>query len=108
EGGRIVQCGTPQQIFTNPATDYVAEFVAHMNPLAVLRAEDVMQPGAPAGNGPVVRPSTPLREVMQALQQAGDTAIGVQDEAGRMLGHITRADVLAGLLDPRGTGSAAR
>ena len=108
EGGRIVQCGTPQQIFTNPATDYVAEFVAHMNPLAVLRAEDVMQPGAPAGNGPVVRPSTPLREVMQALQQAGDTAIGVQDEAGHMLGHITRADVLAGLLDPRGTGSAAR
>ena len=41
-------------------------------------------------------------EVMQALQQAGDTAIGVQDEAGRTLGHITRADVLAGLLDPRG------
>lgn len=103
EGGRIVQCGTPQQIFTNPATDYVAEFVAHMNPLAVLRAEDVMQAGAQAMTGPAVRASTPLREVMQALQQAGDAAIGVQDETGRPLGHITRADVLAGLLDPRGT-----
>src|SRR6056297_2491610 len=43
EGGRIVQCGTPQDIFTNPATEYVAEFVAHMNPLGVLCARDVME-----------------------------------------------------------------
>ena len=80
----------------------MAEFVAHMNPLAVLRAEDVMQAGAQAITGPAVRATTPLREVMQTLQQAGDAAIAVQDEAGRPLGHITRADVLAGLLDPRG------
>lgn len=32
EGGRIVQCGTPQEIFSNPANGYVADFVAHMNP----------------------------------------------------------------------------
>ncbi|MEC7964021.1 MAG: choline ABC transporter ATP-binding protein, partial [Pseudomonadota bacterium] len=44
EGGRIVQCGTPQQIFTDPATEYVADFVAHMNPLGVLCARDVMEP----------------------------------------------------------------
>jgi glycine betaine/proline transport system ATP-binding protein len=28
EGGRIVQCGTPRDIYSNPATDYVADFVA--------------------------------------------------------------------------------
>jgi glycine betaine/proline transport system ATP-binding protein len=45
EGGRIVQCGTPQRdLSPSPATDYVADFVAHMNPLAVLRAGDVMDP----------------------------------------------------------------
>ena len=44
EGGRIVQCGTPNEIAGDPANDYVAEFVAHSNPLSFLRAKDVMQP----------------------------------------------------------------
>lgn len=41
EGGRIVQFGTPQDIVLNPANDYVADFVAHMNPLNVLRAREI-------------------------------------------------------------------
>ena len=39
EGGRIVQVGTAQDIVLRPADDYVADFVAHMNPLNVLTAE---------------------------------------------------------------------
>ncbi|MEM6971182.1 MAG: choline ABC transporter ATP-binding protein [Pseudomonadota bacterium] len=42
EGGRIVQCGTPREIVLQPANDYVAAFVANMNPLLLLTAEDVM------------------------------------------------------------------
>ncbi|HUG61852.1 MAG TPA: choline ABC transporter ATP-binding protein, partial [Methylomirabilota bacterium] len=41
-GGRVIQVGTAQEIMLHPATDYVAEFVAHMNPLNVLRACDLM------------------------------------------------------------------
>jgi glycine betaine/proline transport system ATP-binding protein len=44
EGGRIVQWGTPEEIILNPANAYVAEFVAHMNPLNVLKAGSIMQP----------------------------------------------------------------
>jgi glycine betaine/proline transport system ATP-binding protein len=44
EGGRIIQCGTAQQILAHPANEYVADFVAHMNPLTVFAASDVMQP----------------------------------------------------------------
>ncbi len=44
EGGRIVQTGTPQEIVTKPATRYVADFVAHVNPLNVLRADTLMTP----------------------------------------------------------------
>ncbi len=44
EGGRIVQLDTPQNIVLKPATGYVAEFVAHMNPLNVLRATEIMRP----------------------------------------------------------------
>ena len=42
EGGRIVQVGDAEQIVLQPASDYVAEFVAHMNPLHVLRGRSLM------------------------------------------------------------------
>lgn len=44
EGGRIVQIGTPQEIILNPVDAYVADFVAHMNPMHILRACEIMQP----------------------------------------------------------------
>ncbi len=44
EGGRIVQYGVPEQIVLNPANEYVANFVAHMNPLGVLRGGSLMTP----------------------------------------------------------------
>jgi glycine betaine/proline transport system ATP-binding protein len=46
EGGRIVQCGTAEDILLRPADDYVAEFVKHMNPLNVLRGGSLMTPAA--------------------------------------------------------------
>ncbi|MGG2478242.1 ATP-binding cassette domain-containing protein, partial [Rhizobium sp. BR5] len=45
EGGRIIQCGTPQQIVKQPATPYVADFVQNMNPISMLTAADVMKRG---------------------------------------------------------------
>ena len=54
EGGDIVQIGTPQQIVLEPASAYVRDFVAHMNPLNVLRAQEVM---TPVGALPVVAAS---------------------------------------------------
>ena len=46
EGGRIVQCGTAEDILLRPADAYVAEFVKHMNPLNVLRGSALMTPAA--------------------------------------------------------------
>ncbi|HEY1888675.1 MAG TPA: ATP-binding cassette domain-containing protein, partial [Roseiarcus sp.] len=46
EGGRIVQCGTAEDILLRPADAYVAEFVKHMNPLNVLRGGALMTPAA--------------------------------------------------------------
>jgi glycine betaine/proline transport system ATP-binding protein len=48
EGGRIVQAGPPETIVTSPATDYVRDFVANVNPLRVLTAGSVMRPVAAA------------------------------------------------------------
>ncbi len=46
EGGRIVQAGPPETIVTDPATAYVRDFVANVNPLRVLTAGSVMRPVA--------------------------------------------------------------
>ena len=51
EGGRIVQTGTPEDIVLRPANGYVADFVAHLNPLSVLTAADAMAADA----GPAIR-----------------------------------------------------
>ena len=44
QDGRIVQYGTPEQIITAPATDYVRAFVANVNPLNVLCGQNLMRP----------------------------------------------------------------
>ncbi|PRX35261.1 glycine betaine/proline transport system ATP-binding protein [Meinhardsimonia xiamenensis] len=100
EGGRIVQCGTPKDIFTNPANDYVADFVAHMNPLGVLRAADVMEPTGGARAAARVAPDAPLSEVMRRLTE-GAEAVAVEED-GAVVGVITPALVMARILDPRG------
>ena len=42
ESGKIVQFGTPEDIVLNPVNQYVSDFVAHMNPVGVLRARSIM------------------------------------------------------------------
>ncbi len=44
ESGRIVQHGAPEAIVLNPVSEYVADFVTHMNPLNVLRGASLMTP----------------------------------------------------------------
>lgn len=89
--GRIVQTGTALDILRNPANAYVAEFVAHMNPVAVLTAADLAEPGEAPG-APL--PGTlPAREVMSALTTAEALPV-----AGG--GRVTRAGVLKRLAHP--------
>lgn len=98
EGGRIVQCGTAREIIANPVSDYVADFVAHMNPLGVLTARDVMAPGE--GGSREVGPEMPVKQVMEALRGGAESLAVV--EGGQRLGVIRSADVMGKLLDPRG------
>jgi glycine betaine/proline transport system ATP-binding protein len=101
EGGRLVQVGTAREIIANPVSDYVAEFVAHMNPLGVLTARDVMEPGHADTTSPSVDAETPVRAVMQLLAQ-GTPALAVT-EAGQPIGQIRNASLMAKLINPRGS-----
>lgn len=99
EGGRIVQCGTTRDIFTNPANEYVADFVAHMNPLGVLTARDVMTPAHTESHSLRVPGDELIRSIMSTLTRS-EGAIAVEED-GKIIGEITRDRVLAKLLDPR-------
>ncbi|SIT76860.1 choline ABC transporter ATP-binding protein [Pontibaca methylaminivorans] len=102
EGGRIVQCGTPPEIFTHPASGYVADFVAHMNPLGVLRASDVavpLDPGAALPGAPTVTPEATIQEVMRMARDHEGAVLVLRD--GQPVGQITRTAILDRLLDPR-------
>ncbi len=103
EGGRILQCGTAHEIISAPANAHVADFVAHMNPLTVLRARDVMEDGQGSSADPVmgsVPADTSLREVMAALSNgAGGLAV---IEGGARIGTVRPAGVMARLLKPTG------
>lgn len=99
EGGRIVQCGTPKEIYTHPSNDYVADFVAQMNPLHVLVAGDMIQNVEAETLGSVAE-NTPLFEVMKQLSNQ-DAPLAVTRN-GHVIGQITQTNVLEKLLDPRG------
>ncbi len=104
EGGRIIQCGTPQDIVKNPADQYVADFVQHMNPISMLTAQDVMQRGlghsaAGASVSGTAKAETPLIDILDALaRQPG--SIGVV-ENGSIVGTISAQDIVNGLTQHR-------
>ena len=100
EGGRIVQVGTAREIIANPVDDYVQDFVAHMNPLAVLTAEDMAEPGD--AEGTAIDRETPVREVIQLMNETGATYLPLQGG-----GRISQSGIMARLVAKRGAGGGA-
>jgi glycine betaine/proline transport system ATP-binding protein len=98
--GRIIQIGTAEDIVMNPADDYVADFVAGISRLKIVRAHAVMQPmadyqtthGKPSDDAPRVQESETLSHLSQ-LSINVDLPIVVQ-EKGIDVGVVTRRDIL--------------
>ena len=100
EGGRIVQVGTPQEILKNPANEYVADFVAHMNPLSALNAFDAMRPvncrKKTEQSAISMEETASLKQVMQAQL---DTKLPVYIHRGdKIIGRIKPSDIHHALL----------
>lgn len=101
EGGRIVQCGTARDIIANPVSDYVADFVNHMNPLSVLTARDAVEPTpnvTPAAGQTDI--DTPIKDVMKRLKDETRALEVVED--GTVVGQVSRRTVIARLIGPGG------
>lgn len=88
--GQIVQIGTAEAILTDPANDYVAQFVMDVDRTRVLTAASVMEkPRAtvPTDAGP--------RVAMRTMQEAGVSGALVVDRNRRLRGFVTADDVVA-------------
>ena len=101
EGGRIVQTGSPEDIVLHPATEYVADFVANMNPLTTLRAMSVMRksPSPPPEGAIAAEADAPLLEILRLRRDSGRT-IYVR-ENGEWVGSIGDDEIYDALLGRR-------
>ncbi len=84
--GAVIQIGTPEEILTEPATAYVAEFVQDVDQGRVIECCEVMTPANPIDS------DLPLEE---ALTHIGDRAGAfVCDSRGRPSGLLTVGDCI--------------
>jgi glycine betaine/proline transport system ATP-binding protein len=102
--GVLVQTGTPEQIVTEPADDYVAEFVAGISKLDLVTAARIMQPvaqyvqinGSQAmTNWPVAAPGDKLNQLVDLAVET-DHPILVRAD-GADIGIVTKRALLRGI-----------
>jgi glycine betaine/proline transport system ATP-binding protein len=96
EAGRIVQYGEPEDIVLNPSNEYVADFVAHMNPLNVLTGTSLMTPVAaiPRCDDRILLDRT--RRVVMALDAGGaPRGVTIVDRPGRIVSYADGFDLSA-------------
>ncbi|WP_413871507.1 quaternary amine ABC transporter ATP-binding protein [Albidovulum sp.] len=110
--GVLVQTGTPEQIVTEPADEYVAEFVAGISKLDLVTAARIMQPFAQftQAEGPQDTAAWPVAAPDDKLNTLVDLAVGTDHPIlirteGQNVGVVTKRVLLRGI---QGREEAAR
>ncbi len=94
--GRIIQVGTPEQVITEPADDYVAAFVEGVDRTGVLTAGHIMQPlkeTVHVKDGP--------RTALTKMRRSGLSGILVVDSERRPHGYLRSERLAASVSEGR-------
>jgi glycine betaine/proline transport system ATP-binding protein len=103
--GVLVQIGTPEEIVTQPADDYVADFVAGISRLHLVYAPTVMIPLAAFRNRhpdinlektPETGPEADLDQLIEIFVETDERQIRIVDD-GKCCGVVTRGGLLRGI-----------
>ena len=102
--GRIVQIGTPEEIVTQPADQYVSDFVEGISKLKLVFAHSIMQPISDfkprstddMSSSPRVHHGTDLDSLID-ISTTTENPIVIVDDDGKDVGVITRATLLKGI-----------
>jgi glycine betaine/proline transport system ATP-binding protein len=87
--GRIVQVGTPDDILTDPANDYVAQFVQDVDRARVLTASGVMEPAKA-----VVSASAGPRAALRVMRDLQTSAAFVVGNGRKLVGVVRDKDAM--------------
>lgn len=97
EGGRVVQIGTPRELLTQPANDYVRAFFNGFDTSKILRAGDIAQRDLgivyQPGQQNTLSADAPLKEIF-SIVAASSTPVPVVDEVGLYMGSISQGQLL--------------
>lgn len=93
--GTIVQIGTPEEILTNPANEYVERFVEDVNMSKVITAESVMI------RGESIQLDRGPRVALKLMQDAGFSSLYVVDKKKTFIGVVTADDVTKAIKEER-------
>ncbi|MBS2968687.1 glycine betaine/L-proline ABC transporter ATP-binding protein [Metabacillus sp. KIGAM252] len=85
--GEIVQIGTPEDIMTNPANEYVERFVEDVNLAKVLTAESVMS------RAETIQVDRGPRVALKIMRDAGMSSIYAVDKRKSYMGLVTADDI---------------
>ncbi|QSZ68468.1 glycine betaine/L-proline ABC transporter ATP-binding protein [Methanofollis aquaemaris] len=88
--GVVVQVGTPEEILTSPADEYVTSFVAGVDMTKVLTAEGVMKPP-----DPMVSIVSGPRVALKLMEDHGISTIFVVGKGRILKGLVTVEDAIA-------------
>jgi glycine betaine/proline transport system ATP-binding protein len=99
--GAFVQVGTPEEVVSRPADDYVADFTKEVPRTHVLTARTIMRPANGVGADAPSVPATTIVQDLIPMVAASDGPIRVVD-GSEVLGVVDRDAVMASLIEGRG------
>jgi glycine betaine/proline transport system ATP-binding protein len=100
--GAFVQMGTPEEVVSKPADEYVADFIRDVPRAHVLTARTIMQPAAAADGhefGGDVRSDTVVQELLPLVVRS-DLPLRVLED-GEVVGVVDRTAVMSALIETR-------
>jgi len=98
--GKVIQVGTPEDIVMHPADDYVADFVAGISRLKVVKAHAVMRPIT--DDLPIdVKEFNEDTDLSTLIQAAIDNTqiMAIVDESGQRIGMVEQTDLLRTVIE---------
>ena len=102
--GLIVQIGTPEEIVTQPADDYVRDFVEGISKLKLVFARSIMEPigtyrkahGDDLSAAPRANEGTDLDQLID-IATTTDQPIVIQNDDGKDVGVVSKSTLLKGI-----------
>lgn len=87
--GRLVQCGTAEELVSNPADDYVKAFTAEVDRARIFKAGRFMEHGVPDASDKRLPVNTSLKDISHAFAE-GASVLAFCDERQETVGFMRR------------------